>query len=53
VIFGRALLALLGIVHAVGAYFYFSKERHASLWAAAWLCLTPGAGVRRCERGFD
>lgn len=39
-IFGQALLALLGIVHAVGAYFYFSKERYASLWAAAWLCLT-------------
>jgi hypothetical protein len=33
-------LALLGIAHAVAAWFYFSKERHAGRWAAVWLCIT-------------
>jgi len=40
VILGQALLAILGILHAVAAYFYFSKERHAARWSTAWLVLT-------------
>jgi len=40
VIYGQALLALLGLAHAGAAYIYFSKERHAGRWAAAWLFLT-------------
>jgi hypothetical protein len=40
VILGQALLTIIGILHAAAAYFYFSKERHAARWAAAWLVLT-------------
>lgn len=31
---------MLGLLHALAAYFYFSKERHALRWAAAWLAVT-------------
>ena len=39
-IYAQALLALVGIAHALAAWFYFSKERHAARWAAAWLFAT-------------
>jgi hypothetical protein len=40
VIFGQATLTLLGLLHAVAAYSYFSKERHATRWASGWIVLT-------------
>ena len=39
-IYGQALLVMLGLLHALAAYFYFSKERHAAHWVAAWLVVT-------------
>ena len=39
-IYEQLLLGLLGLAHAVAAYFYFSKERHAGVWAGAWLLVT-------------
>ena len=39
-IYGQALLVMLGLLHALAAYVYFSKERHAARWTAAWLAVT-------------
>jgi hypothetical protein len=50
VLFGRVILAVLGILHAFAAYFYFSKERHAVPWAAAWVVLTAFALWQLPER---
>jgi len=36
----QVLLAMLGLLHALAAYFYFSKERNAMRWAALWLAVT-------------
>lgn len=35
-----ALMALLGVLHATAAYFYFSKEGRAWPWSAGWLLFT-------------
>lgn len=40
VVLAQLLLALLGMVHAAAAYFYFSKERRAWRWTFAWLLFT-------------
>ncbi|MGD9601053.1 MAG: DUF4105 domain-containing protein [Gammaproteobacteria bacterium] len=40
---GQAAIALLGVLHAAAAYFYFSKERFAGTWALGWLVLTAVA----------
>lgn len=36
----QGLVALLGVVHAAAAYFYFSKARRAWVWTTAWLLFT-------------
>ena len=36
----QALIAFIGVLHAAAAYFYFSKDRGASAWAAAWSVFT-------------
>lgn len=40
VILQQLLLGLIGLAHAIAAWFYFSKERHAGVWAGAWLLIT-------------
>jgi Domain of unknown function (DUF4105) len=30
-------VGILGVVHAAAAFFYFSKSRHATIWAIGWL----------------
>ena len=49
-IYGQALLVMLGLLHALAAYFYFSKERHAAHWVAAWLVVTALALWQLPER---
>lgn len=41
---GQAAIGFLGVLHAAAAFFYFSKARHAAVWAAAWL-LFAGFGA--------
>jgi Domain of unknown function (DUF4105) len=36
----QLLLALVGTLHAIAAFFYFSKARHSLVWALAWITLT-------------
>jgi len=36
----QAAIALVGLVHAAAAYFYFSKDRRAWRWTLAWLACT-------------
>jgi hypothetical protein len=36
----QAVMGLIGLLHAVAAFFYFSKARYAAVWAGAWLLLT-------------
>lgn len=36
---GQLVIGVLGAVHAAAAFFYFSKARHAAVWAAGWLSL--------------
>lgn len=38
-VWAQAAIVVLGILHAVAAFCYFSRTRHAAVWAAAWLCL--------------
>lgn len=35
----RAGILLLGLLHSAAAYFYFSRSRHAWVWAAGWIGL--------------
>ena len=39
VAWGQIAISVLGVVHAAAAFFYFSKARHAALWAVGWLAL--------------
>lgn len=39
------MLVLIGVLHALAAYFYFSKESRAWPWSAAWLLFTLGCVV--------
>ncbi len=43
-VWGQAVIFLLGVVHASAAYFYFSKEHYAAVWAGAWLLLAVTCG---------
>ena len=36
----QSVLALLGVLHAAAAYFYFSKHNRALPWTLAWLSLS-------------
>ena len=36
----QTLLFSIGLLHAMAAYFYFSKERGAAAWAVAWLAFS-------------
>ncbi|HMM76470.1 MAG TPA: DUF4105 domain-containing protein [Gammaproteobacteria bacterium] len=36
----QCAMALIGLVHAAAAYFYFSKDRRAWRWTLAWLACT-------------
>jgi hypothetical protein len=39
----QAGIVLLGVLHAAAAYAYFSRTRHALVWALAWLATAAGA----------
>lgn len=39
-ILGQTLVGVVGVLHALAAYFYFSKERHALRWSVAWFAAT-------------
>lgn len=36
----QGVMALIGLLHAAAAYFYFSKDRRAWRWTLAWLAFT-------------
>jgi len=40
VILGQTLVGVVGVLHALAAYFYFSKERHALRWSMVWVAVT-------------
>lgn len=35
----QGAIGLLGVLHAAAAFLYFSKARHAAVWAVGWLLL--------------
>ena len=39
----QAAIVLLGVLHALAAYAYFSRKRFALLWACGWLALAAAA----------
>ena len=39
-ILGQTLVGVVGMLHAIAAYFYFSKERHAARWSTVWVVVT-------------
>lgn len=42
-IWPQAAIVLLGVLHALAAYAYFSRKRFALLWALGWLALAATA----------
>lgn len=36
-LWARVGILLLGLLHSTAAYFYFSRSRHAGVWAAGWI----------------
>ncbi|MGR9108209.1 MAG: Lnb N-terminal periplasmic domain-containing protein [Gammaproteobacteria bacterium] len=38
-VWAQVVILLLGALHAVAAFFYFSKARHAAVWAGGWIVL--------------
>ncbi len=38
-----SLVTITGVVHALAAYLYFSRERNAVIWPMAWLAATAGS----------
>ena len=42
---GQGGILFLGLLHAAAAYFYFSRTRHALLWAAGWIVLSVVAAL--------
>jgi hypothetical protein len=37
IVWARAGILVLGLLHSAAAYFYFSRSRHAAVWAAGWI----------------
>ncbi len=36
----QRLMLAVGLLHAIAAFFYFSKARHGAVWALTWLVVT-------------
>lgn len=49
-LWARLGILLLGLLHSAAAYFYFSRSRHAAIWAVGWIAFAAATAWLLPER---